>query len=327
MNNHQTCVWGLVSALTSQVKTPGQIIACRFILGFVEAPFFPGVLFYLSKWYTKKELSLRMAVFYSGSLISGAFGNLMAAGILNGLSGARGYDAWQWLYIIEGAITIFFGILLVFILPDFPHTWKSLTDEERHVANRRLAVDGAEADVDDGSGMSNVRGIKLALTDPKTYLLALAYHGQAGAAGIQNYFPTLTSTVQSNHIKALLLCAPPYLFMVFWSFGHSRLSDKLGNRFWFFFYPIPTTIVGFISTFSLSFLGPPDHDVHVIDTVGRVFANDFLSSVFMTASNFGARYFSLFLQIFVFAMNGTLYACMRAPDASSLLSLSLFPPC
>lgn len=29
----------------------------------------------------------------------------------------------------------------------------------------------------------------------------------------------------------------------------------------------------------------------------------------MTASNFGARYFSLFLQIFVFAMNGTLYAC------------------
>lgn len=29
----------------------------------------------------------------------------------------------------------------------------------------------------------------------------------------------------------------------------------------------------------------------------------------MTSSNFGARYFSLFLQIFVFAMNGTLYAC------------------
>lgn len=28
----------------------------------------------------------------------------------------------------------------------------------------------------------------------------------------------------------------------------------------------------------------------------------------MTSSNFGARYFSLFLQIFVFAMNGTIYA-------------------
>lgn len=207
------------------------------------------MLFYLSKWYTKTELSLRMAIFYSGSLISGAFGNLMAAGILGGLSGARGYDAWQWLYIIEGAITIFFGLLLMVVLPDFPDTWRSLSDEERHVANRRLAVDAAEADVDaDGAaGMSHVRGIKLALSDPKTYLLALAYHGQTGAAGIQNYFPTLTSTVQSNHIDALLLCAPPYLFMVFWSFAHSRLSDHLGKRFWFFLYPIPTTIVGFIS--------------------------------------------------------------------------------
>lgn len=46
----QVCVWGLVSLLTSQVKTAGQIIATRFILGFVEAPFFPGILFYLSKW-------------------------------------------------------------------------------------------------------------------------------------------------------------------------------------------------------------------------------------------------------------------------------------
>ena len=98
-----TTVWGLVSCLTSQVKTPGQIMACRFILGLVEAPFFPGVLFFLSKWYTKKELNLRMAIFYSGSLISGAFGNLIAAGILSGLDGARGMAAWQWLYIIEGS--------------------------------------------------------------------------------------------------------------------------------------------------------------------------------------------------------------------------------
>lgn len=89
------------------MRNAGDIIACRFILGFVEAPFFPGILFYLSKWYTKQELSLRMAIFYSGSLVSGAFGNLIAAGILNGLAGERGYAAWQWLYIMEGAITIF----------------------------------------------------------------------------------------------------------------------------------------------------------------------------------------------------------------------------
>ncbi|KMU80014.1 MFS transporter [Coccidioides immitis RMSCC 3703] len=46
-----TIAWGLVSASTSLVKNYPQILACRLILGFVEAPFFAGVLFYLSKWY------------------------------------------------------------------------------------------------------------------------------------------------------------------------------------------------------------------------------------------------------------------------------------
>lgn len=97
-----TMLWGSVSALTSLVKSFGQIVACRFILGMVEAPFFPGVLFYLSKWYTKSELNLRMSIFYSGSLISGAFGNLIAGGILSGLGNSHGLSPWQWLYIIEG---------------------------------------------------------------------------------------------------------------------------------------------------------------------------------------------------------------------------------
>lgn len=165
------------------MSTYGGIVACRFILGVVEAPFFAGVLFYLSKWYTKSELSLRMAIFYSGSLLSGAFGNLIAAGILSGLDGVRGYGAWQWLYIIEGAITMAVGIVIMFVLPDFPDTWRALSPEMKHVANRRLAIEAAEADVDVGGAMSQVTGIKLALTDPKTYVLALGYHGITGAAG------------------------------------------------------------------------------------------------------------------------------------------------
>jgi MFS family permease len=72
------------------------IVAARFILGLVEAPFFPGSLFYLSKWYTKEELAKRNAIFYAGSLVSGAFGSLIAAGILSGLDGHLGLAAWKW---------------------------------------------------------------------------------------------------------------------------------------------------------------------------------------------------------------------------------------
>ena len=54
-----------------------------------------------------------MSLFYSGSLISGAFGSLIAAGILSGLDGSLGMRAWQWLYIIEGSITMCVGIAIV----------------------------------------------------------------------------------------------------------------------------------------------------------------------------------------------------------------------
>jgi hypothetical protein len=45
-------------------------------------------------------------VLYSGSLLSGAFSGLIAAGITDGLNGARGLSAWRWLFIIEGALTV-----------------------------------------------------------------------------------------------------------------------------------------------------------------------------------------------------------------------------
>jgi hypothetical protein len=77
---------------------------------------------------------------------------------------------------LQQSITIFVGIVIVFVLPDFPHTWKLLSPELKFVANRRMAIDAAEADLDEGGGMSQIRGMKLALTDVKTYLFALMYH-------------------------------------------------------------------------------------------------------------------------------------------------------
>jgi MFS family permease len=86
--------WGIISGATAAVQSYGGLIAIRFLLGFVEAAYFPGVLFFLSSWYTRKELALRTAMLYSGSLISGAFSGLITAGITSGLDGAKGLRAW-----------------------------------------------------------------------------------------------------------------------------------------------------------------------------------------------------------------------------------------
>ncbi|KAJ5543588.1 hypothetical protein N7535_006012 [Penicillium sp. DV-2018c] len=290
------CAWGLVSTLTSQVTSYAGIVVCRFLLGFVEAPFFCAILFYLSKWYTKKELAFRMSVFYSGSLLSGAFGNLIAAGILDGLKGERGMSAWQWLYIIEGSITVAIGLVICVVLPDFPETWKALSPEMRKVAQRRLAIEAGEADMDEQGGKSQVKGLKLAMTDIKTYVFALAYMCITGAAGFQNFFPTLVKTLDYSPTITLVMVAPPYLFMVVYSLCHSMLSDRLEKRFWFFFYPIPVSIIGFI--------------------------------IFMKVDNFGAKYFSFFLMMFVFAQNGTLYSWLASsiprPPAKRAVAFAFF---
>lgn len=177
-----------------------------------------------------------MALFYNGSLIAGAFGNLIAAGILKGLDGAQGIAAWRWLYILEGVVTVATGVLICLVLPDFPETWSALTPEMRHIANRRLAMDAAESDVDTGgnSGKTQIEGLKLALKDPKVWILTIAYHAFIGAGGFQNFFPTLTRTLGFNDTVSLLLVAPPYVFMAFYCAFHSWLSDRVQNRFWFF---------------------------------------------------------------------------------------------
>jgi MFS family permease len=67
----------------------------RFFLGFVEAAFFPGALFLLSKWYKREELGLRIALLYCGNIVSNAFGALLASGILDGMQGTPGHAAWR----------------------------------------------------------------------------------------------------------------------------------------------------------------------------------------------------------------------------------------
>lgn len=55
----------------------------------------------LTAWYTRKELAFRTALLYCGSLISGAFSGLIAAGITAGMDGRLNIEAWRWLFIIE----------------------------------------------------------------------------------------------------------------------------------------------------------------------------------------------------------------------------------
>ena len=83
-----------VSGATGFVQNYAGLVALRFLCGVTEAPYFVGAIFFLSSWYTKTELPLRIAIFYLGYTLASAFGGLIAAGILDGMDGLGGYQSW-----------------------------------------------------------------------------------------------------------------------------------------------------------------------------------------------------------------------------------------
>jgi MFS family permease len=100
-----TIAWGIISTLTGVVQNFGGLIACRLLLGLVEGGLFPGLTIYLTMFYTKAELALRIGYLFVSSAIAGACGGLLAYGIgyMDGLAGQSG---WRWVFIIEGIVCV-----------------------------------------------------------------------------------------------------------------------------------------------------------------------------------------------------------------------------
>lgn len=161
----------------------------------------PGCLFFLSAWYTRKELAFRTALLYSGSLLSGAFSGLIAAGITNSLDHARGMRAWRWLFIIEGSITIFLAFCAIFVLPDFPHTTRWLSPEEKQLAVWRLDEDVGEEDRADNEKQTFAHGFVLACKDIKMWIMVCDSSPPA-------QFSSLNSLCPKSHCSALPFSYP-----------------------------------------------------------------------------------------------------------------------
>ena len=159
-------IWGMISTLSGNVTNFAGMVAIRFFIGFVEAAFLPGSLLILSKWYTRRELTLRNAILFCGNLISNAFSSLVGAAVLGNMEGTLGHRAWRWLYWIEGAATMAIAISAIFILPDLPHNSRGFTEEERAVAVLRMTEDVGEAD-EDGAEQSPFAGLVMAVKDVK----------------------------------------------------------------------------------------------------------------------------------------------------------------
>ncbi|EGV65335.1 MFS general substrate transporter [Yamadazyma tenuis ATCC 10573] len=184
---------------------------------------------------------------YSGSLLSGAFSGLIAAGIIDNMDGVRGMRAWRWLFIIEGSITVTLVPMAYFILPDMPHNTKWLSQEEKDVIMWKMRRDVGQDDLDKVTTKSNYREILLlALKDPKQWTITATLSFLVAACGVTNFFPSVVETLNFNRIITLVLTAPPYLLAVVSTFLWARHADKTGERYFHVTLPLIISMISFI---------------------------------------------------------------------------------
>lgn len=93
-------------------------------------------------WYKRSELAFRLALFFSAATCAGAFGGLLARGIME-MDNIGGRTGWQWIFIIEGLATAAVAVYAFFVMNDYPSDAKFLTPDERKETTRRLAEDSS----------------------------------------------------------------------------------------------------------------------------------------------------------------------------------------
>ncbi|KAF1942018.1 MFS transporter [Clathrospora elynae] len=221
-------LWAVVSALTALSKDFKGLLLTRFFLGLTEAPYYPGAVYLLSMFYTRKEVATRIAILYTGNILATAFAGLIAAGIFHGLGDVAGISGWRWLFILQGVVTFIIAIVGFFLLPDFPHNTWWLTQEERDLATNRMAMDT----VGNNGETSVWAGFRQAAKDPMVWVFAGMAHMHLAANGFKNFFPTVVQTLGFSPTITLVLTCPPYLIAGFVTIAVSWSSGKFNERTW-----------------------------------------------------------------------------------------------
>ena len=75
--------FGIVCFATAFITNFGGFMTIRVFLGLFEGGMMPGITYYLSTWYRRHELALRIGIFVSAASLSGAFGGLLATAFLS----------------------------------------------------------------------------------------------------------------------------------------------------------------------------------------------------------------------------------------------------
>jgi len=157
----QMVLWSIVSLSQFWLTGRASFLATRSLLGLLQGGFIPDVVLYLSYYYTKRELPIRMAYFWVSNYMTGIVSAFLATGILR-LRGVGGFAGWRYLFLIEGILTFVIGVASFFLMPPGPTQTKAwyrpkgwFTEREEIImVNRVLRDDPSKSDMHNREGLT-----------------------------------------------------------------------------------------------------------------------------------------------------------------------------
>ncbi|KAL8817190.1 MAG: hypothetical protein Q9223_003927 [Gallowayella weberi] len=223
-----TTSWGIIATLTGITQNYSGLIACRVLLGLIEGGLFPGATVYLTLFYTKRELALRIGYLFVSAAIAGAIGGLFGYGIgfMDGIADQRG---WRWILIIEGLPSFVLGIATWFLLADSPETAFYLSTEEKQLMKLRR---DRQAGQTESAQRFHKADVYAAFKDWKVYAFCVGQFGtDTMLYGYSTFLPTIIkglgswSTAQTQALTIPCYCLGALSYVV-----TARISDSQHRR-------------------------------------------------------------------------------------------------
>jgi ACS family tartrate transporter-like MFS transporter len=237
--------WGIVSAAMMFAKTVPAFYALRFLLGAAEAGFFPGILYYLTKWFRERDRARAVALFMTAGTLAGVIGNPMS-GLLLKLDGSGGLHGWQWLFLVEGIPAVLLGLTVLVLLTERPADASWLTPGEKAWLESELEQERTLKEVGPPPSLWT------SLTEPRVFLLALVYFLiVVSAYGFEMWLPVIVKPMAGSDFRATLFSAIPYVIATVVMVGVGIASDKFGERRWVVALCAFASAIGFFASTKL----------------------------------------------------------------------------
>lgn len=237
-------LWTVVTFCFAAVPNVRTVFALRFILGMLEAPFAVGVITLMGSWYTPRELSKRIAIFYSASYAASMFSGYLQAAIYKGMNGTAGLPGWRWLFIFCGIISLLGPAWGYYAVPDNPYTTKARWMTPEDLQKHKIRMDKVDRR---RPAALNWRKVKKIATHWPLYIFTFALITHCVVTQPLNYFAVWLKSLDRFSVYQINLfpTAAQALGLVT-TLLYGWLSDGLNKRWQILTIPATLNFIGMV---------------------------------------------------------------------------------